>query len=111
MVSCVGVFPDCTSCTGGGGGEEERRRSRRGAGEEGGEGGEEEEERARRGREKLGLSFHFIVLLSCICLSNVPKFKGESPTVEVERQNFRLRRQRPKNKAKKDIDKGLAGKN
>ena len=54
---------------------------------------------------------HFIVFLSCICLSNVLKFKGESLTVEVERQNFRLRRQRPKNKAEKDINKGLAGKN
>ena len=77
-------------------GEEEERRRGGGAGEgqgrreeeeeEGGEGGEEEEEeRAMRGREKLGLSFHIIVRLSCICLSNVPKFKGESPTVEVER--------------------------
>ena len=82
-----------------------RRRGKR----EGGEG--EKEERAKRRREKLGLSFHFVVLLSGICLSNVLKSKGESPTVEVGRQNFRLRRQRPENKAKKDIDKGLAGKN
>ena len=71
----------------------------------------EEGEKDRRKEEEEANVLISMVLLSCICLSNVPKFKGESPTVEVERQNFRLRRQRPKNKAKKDIDKGLAGKN